>query len=340
MNKHLLFTMYLMLLGTITTFAQSVTVFKVDTAYVGITSVNIDGAFSRIEVNAGETESVKLNARLETEKPNSAYRIVHQVENGVLSIRVQFPADSWSSHMGEVVVHIPANLSMEIQTTSGSIKANGLNNSQLKVNAKSGAIEINNCNGEFTLESQTGVVKATNVTGTVNTRTKTGGHWLNQITGTAQSYATEGEINMTGVKGNVRSESTTGNQTLQKIEGDVNAKIASGIIKVSTQKGNLNAISFSGPIRIFEITGQINIQSTAGEQTGGRLKLTGSSKFKTTEGKIKMQIENPTSELTFNLKSTSSFIQVRGTSKKKAAKLGKGPIMVESESTTGGQVFN
>jgi DUF4097 and DUF4098 domain-containing protein YvlB len=339
MKNQLLFTLIITFLATIAPFAQT-TVFKVDTLYTGVTSINIDGAFSRIDVNAGNSESVNLNARLEAEKENSAYRIVHQVENGVLSIRIQFPTDSWSSHMGEVMLQIPASLSVEIQTTSGSIKANGLNNSQFKANAKSGSIEITNCNGEFTLESQTGAIKATKVTGALNTKTKSGGHWLNQITGTAQSYATDGEINMTGVKGNIRSESTTGNQTLQKIEGDVNAKIASGIIKVSTQKGNLNAISFSGPIRIFEITGQINIQSTAGEQTGGRLKLTGSSKFKTTEGKIKMQIENPTSELTFNLKSASSFIQARGNSKKKAVKLGKGPILVESESTTGGQVFN
>jgi hypothetical protein len=52
-----------------------------------------------------------------------------------------------------------------------------------------------------------------------------------------------------------------------------------------------------------------------------------------------MQIDNKTDELTFNMASTTSFMQVRGTSKKKKLKLGNGPIVVTAQSTTGGQVF-
>ena len=73
-----------------------------------------------------------------------------------------------------------------------------------------------------------------------------------------------------------------------------------------------------------------------------RVKLTASSDFTTTEGRIQLQLLNDKEELTFMMQTESSKVGLvaKGISKKKKLQAGKGPIVVTTKTRTGGQVIS
>lgn len=305
-----------------------------------IKTVKVDGQFSKIEIAPSEDNKVYFSGKLSSDKQDEAYQLLNEATGNVLNIAIKFPAQGWTTHSGEVLLKIPQGTVLDINTTSGTIKMEKIQDANVKIVTRSGNIDVTNCNGNISLESITSAIKFTNCTGTLSAKSKSGNQFLNTLKGKISANSTEGEITISQTEGNIITESTTGNQSIGFHNGNVTGKSVNGSIKISEVKGDIAVVSFAGALKIFKTTGLVNLQSTAGEQVGTRVMLTGSSSFKTTEGKIKMQIDNKSEELTFMLQSTNSFIQARGTSKKKKLKMGKGPIVVTGISTTGGQVYN
>jgi hypothetical protein len=306
----------------------------------GVKSITIDGQFCKIELLPSENDDVAFTAKLVSDKHDEAYEIANKLENGQLTIAIKYPAQGWTTHSGEILLKIPQNIAVDIVSTSGSVKMAELQNITIKTNSRSGFMDVANCQGTITLETITGYIKLTNCSGELSTKTKSGVQTISNATGIITANSTEGEINLSNTSGTLKTESTSGNQNIVVHQGDVNAKAINGFVKINETKGNITVVTFAGSQKLFKTTGLVNLQATTGELLGTRIMLTGSSSFKTTEGKIKLQIDNKTDEVTFALKSVNSFIQARGTSKKKALKLGKGPIVITGESTTGGQVYN
>lgn len=308
--------------------------------FQGIKTIKVDAQFCKVDVTGTNGDQVSFSGKLISDKQDEAYQLVNEVSGGTLTISIKYPAQGWTTHSGEVILKVPQGLTIDINTTSGTVKADNLVDANLKVVSRSGSLEATNCKGTISLESITGSIKASASEGTLATKSKTGSHFLSNLNGNINANSTEGDITLSQTKGGIVTESTSGKHSVEFHEGNVNAKSVNGSIKINETKGNIDVISFAGALKLFKTTGVVNLQTTAGEQVGTRVMLTGNSSFKSTEGKIKMQIDNKTDEVTFMCKSTSAFIQARGQSKKKALKLGKGPIVITTESTTGGQVFN
>jgi hypothetical protein len=326
---------------TFSTFAQTTSVVReAANEFEGIKTIKVDAQFSKIDISPIEGNKVQFSGKLISDKQDEAYQLVNSAADGILTIAIKYPAQGWTTHSGEVVLKVPAGVALDIVTTSGAVKLDGLADANVKVVSKSGSLDCTKSKGNIYLESITGAIRATDCSGNVSTKSKSGNQFITRAEGNINANSTEGEITLAQTNGKVQTESTTGKQSIGFHVGDVNSKSVNGSIKISEVKGNIAVISFAGPLNLFKTTGLVNLQSTAGDQVGTRVLLTGSSSFKTTEGKIKMQIDNKTDELTFNLLSESAFIQARGTSKKKKLKLGKGTIVVTGESTTGGQVYN
>jgi hypothetical protein len=307
--------------------------------FPSIKTIKVDGQFSKIEVLPTDGDKVVFAGKLSSDKQDDAYQLLNTAADGVLTIAIKYPAQGWTTHSGEVSLKVPSGTTLEIETTSGSVKIDGLTDANVNVISKSGSMECTKTKGNVYIESVTGVVRVSDGNGNISTKTKTGNQFISKSEGNINANSTEGEITINQTTGTLKTESTSGTQTIGFNVGDVAAKSVNGFVNISEIKGNVNIISFAGRVKLFQIKGAVDVQTTAGDQAGTRLLLTGNSSFKSTEGKITMQIDNKTDELTFNMVSTTSFMQVRGTSKKKKLKLGNGPIVITTQSTTGGQVF-
>lgn len=235
---------------------------------------------------------------------------------------------------------VPKGVSIEIENTSGYLRIN--NATDLTVNAltTSGKIFVEGCKGDYALRSTSGDISILKNEGNLTLVTSSGAVVARENKGKLDMTNLSGENMVIIHNGDIVAESTSGKLIFEQIYGNLSAKSASALIKVSRIVGDLNIKSFSGTVDMFDTKGSISTQSGAGKQMGNRILLRGNSKFVSTEGSIKIKFTNQLSEFTFKLLSETGFIQAGTESKKKKLNFGKGAILVESMSTTGGQVFN
>lgn len=313
---------------------------KTDTTFSNVQGIDVTGQFCKIEILKSNDDLIHLQGELSSNKVDPAYKINQSLISGKLVIKIEYPSSGWSSHSGLVKLHIPNGIELSISTTSGRVYVNDAVFSSLNVSTKSGNIQIQNTEGSVKAETVTAKINVSDAKGAIKTKSKTGSHFINRIDGTVSALTSEGAITVADITGTTRTEATTGKTDIDRIKGEIRAKAATGAVNISDSDSNVNVITFSGPIKIFNISGVINLKSTTGNQVGTRIKLTGSSNFTSTEGKIKMELDNPTEELTFVLESKTSYLQAARKSKKKKLKVGKGAIVVTGISTTGAQIYN
>ena len=313
---------------------------KVDTTYKSVNFVKITGSFAKISIANNDISDIKLSGELRANEKVNGFVLSHTLVADTLAVLISYPKDNWVTHSGELRLSLPKGISVDIENTSGYIDIISCND--LKVNAvtTSGKFVVRNCGGTFALRSISGDITASKYEGSLTIVSNTGKISTSECVGNLDITNLSGESSIITHNGNIIAESTSGKIQMESITGDIKAKTASATMKVSKVVGNLNLTSFSGTMTFFDIKGVINNDSGAGDQLGQQINLTGNSKFVSTEGSIKLRLLNQTPDLTFKMVSESGFIQVRGESKKKKLKLGKGALLVESYSTTGGQVVN
>ncbi|GEM_PF-4513613 len=302
-----------------------------------ITAINISAEFCKVDVKIGENNAVV--GELKAAKELEGYLIDCSEETGVLTVKVQKPASGWTSHSGFVNVTVKPGTKVNIQTTSGYITLNDLNGNDVSAQSKSGKINAANLNGTVSLKSVSGSIKAENLKGQINLKSKGGQQVVRNIDGALSLYTSGGSMLVENLKGSLKTESTDGTQTLKEIDGDIYLKTKSGAMKLSNAQGTVGSLAVSGTLNLFDVTAKMNLVATKGAIIGTRVKLTESSTFNTTEGKIKLKFVNTKEELSFACESEHAYIVAFGKSKKKKLKVSGGPIMVTSVSTTGAQSY-
>lgn len=319
---------------------QQIVIQKVDTAYQAVTNLKITGSFAQIALANGEDGVVSFKGSLAANEKVAGFELTHKMVAGTLEIVISYPSNNWVTHSGELNILVPKGLSVEIENTSGYVNISAA--SDLKVNATttSGKIFVTDSKGDYALRSTSGDITTSKSSGNLMLTSNSGKITAKECSGEVNITNLSGESSVTSHEGNIVCECTSGKLLIETIKGNVTAKSASAPMKISKVVGNLTLKSFSGAINLFDIKGIIMTDSGAGDQVGAQIVLSGNSKFVSTEGSIKMRLVNPTTDLTFKLLSEQGFIQARTQSKKKKLNSGKGALLIESFSTTGGQVFN
>ncbi|MBR8535988.1 DUF4097 family beta strand repeat protein [Carboxylicivirga sediminis] len=311
---------------------------SVNQSFDNITSVSVIGEFCKVDIKEGA--KLVVTAELQAAKEMEGYAVMCSEEAGVLKVEVQKPASGWTSHSGFVNLVVPAGIKLDVQTTSGYISLEGLSGADVLAQSKSGKIQANNIKANLTLKTSSASVKAENITGQLNISTKGGAHVARNVEGAVSLYSSSGEMIIENINGALKTESTDGAQTIKEVKGDVYLKTKSGAMKLSNAEGKIGSLSVSGTLNLFDVTGVFNLVATKGSIIGSRVKLTESSSFNTTEGKIKMKFINPQEQFTFACQSEHAYIVAYGKSKKKKLKMGEGPIVITAISTTGAMNFN
>lgn len=333
-NIYLLF----LLLMPVTLMAQEMPlVAKADQSYSNVSSVSIVGEFCKVDIKEGA--EIELTAEMRAAKDLEGYAIDCTEEGGVLKVEVKKPESGWTSHTGFIKLTVPKGVAVNVQTTSGYISLEGLSGADILAQSNSGKITANGITANVTLKAKSASINAENITGQLNMTTKGGEHVVRNIDGAVSLYSSSGAMIVDNIKGALKTESTDGAQTIKEVKGDIYLKTKSGAMKLSNAEGSIGLLSVSGTLNLFDVTGVFNLVATQGSIIGTRVKLTESSNFQTTEGKIKLKLVNPKEELTFECESEHAFIIAFGKSKKKKLKTGTGPIVITATSMTGAQNY-
>lgn len=329
----------LILIAAFQTEAQELPVaFKTDTVFENISTVKVLGYFSKVNVKKSRDNKLRLEAILRAQD-QKGYGIKPTITNRVLELRVLYPQDGWTSHIGELTLYLPDSVNIDIQTTSGYCNVYNISPRKMNISTKSGKININECNSNVLLASVSGDIFVDELTGSLNIKTKTGDIRILRATGDVTTHTTLGATRMATVNGNIKTESTSGKQEISDVTGDILANSVSGLIKISDAKGMIRVLGSKGDVQLYQTTGVLDIKTSKGNQTGTKITLTGNSKFTSTEGKIKMRFNKPENGIKYQLISEKGYLFAMGKSKKKKLTIGKGEILVEASSTTGTQSF-
>ncbi|MCG8580960.1 MAG: DUF4097 family beta strand repeat-containing protein [Bacteroidales bacterium] len=307
-------------------------------SFDNIASVKVIGEFSKVTVNTGN--KLHVNAELKAAKELEGYAVNCTEEAGTLKIEVTKPESGWTSHTGFVDLTLPAGIVLNIETTSGYITLKGLTGADIVAQSKSGKILATDITANTRLQSRSASIKAENIKGQLSTKSKGGAHVVRNVDGATSLYSSSGEMIIENINGSLKTESTDGSQTIKEVNGEIYLKTKSGAMKLSDSKGSIGSLSVSGTLNLFNVEGVFNLVSTKGSIIGSRVKLSESSSFNTTEGKIKIKFLNPKEQFTFACQSDHAYIVAYGKSKKKKLKLGDGPIVITAISTTGAMNFN
>lgn len=318
---------------------QMKTVFEANESFSGINRVEIQGRFCKVTILPSENGSFEIQSKIEAMQDQDAYKIVCTQENDILSVTVHVPDDGYASHAGEITVSAPPSVEISINNTSGYIELRDLKQANLTAATTSGKVTAVRSEGSISMQTKSGNISASNLNGNIKTSSSSGDQFINNLQGIITLESPDGSITAEKINGTLNISTIAGAQTLTNIEGDVNQRSSSGAIKISSSNINLTTQSMNGSVNLFGVTGTLNISTTKGLIAGSQVRLTNSSNFTTTEGKIKIKLLNKKEELTFVLRSENAPVIAMGSSKMKKLNTGSGAIIVTGTSKTGGQNY-
>lgn len=322
---------------------QMITVAEAHDTFDGLTSVLVNGRFCKVNVLKSDDGRTAMQGRLEAMKPDAAYKIDYRTEGTTLVIDIIVSDDSFASFVGEVTVNVPAGVEVTVENTSGYVDISGLADNKLVANTVQGKITATASHGDLSLNSKGGSVTADRLSGTISTSSSSGAQKLTEVNGSLSVDSPDGEVEITGVEGTLTVATVAGRQTIANVEGTLNVRSSSGAVRISNCTGVFNIRTMAAAVNLCETTGEFHVETTKGGIMGQkRVKLTASSDFTTTEGRIQLQLLNDKEELTFMMQTESSKVGLvaKGISKKKKLQAGKGPIVVTTKTRTGGQVIS
>ncbi len=316
--------------------AQEIATQKKD-AFEGVKSIKVDGDFCAVNITGSKNSKVSFEGEIKAEENKDQYKLETSLTDGVLSIKVETPAQ-WRSHWGEINLSIPKSLNVEINTQSGKVEAVDLEGINLNVVSKSGHVVLRNFEGAVYSDSPAGDLKVDGMKGALKGKTKSGSVIISNVAGDCDITNNKGESIINNIKGNLTVWGGAGTQEIENVEGNVKLKSTSGDTKLSLAKGNISCRLFDGAIKLFNTEGVHEIETSTGTITGTRVHFTGSSSITSTEGNVKIQMSSK-ENLAFVLKSDNSYLRAMGKSKKKSLKIGKGDIVITGTSTSGSQAY-
>lgn len=276
---------------------------KAEFSYENIKDLVVEGSFCYVEVKTGVGNKLSFNGEITGNMEKDKYEIKYRQEGSYVKVWVEQPKTSWNNISGKLIFTAPKNINLTVENSSGRIYTEGLEGEKFNLRTSSGNITSEKIRSKAILKTSSGDIKINNLTGNLEARTSSGGQYLSNIEGNIQTVASSGKI------------------------------------QCNTITGNIDAGNSSGGIRVTNTSGILSLKATSGGITGESVNLTGNSDFKTSSGKIKIQLKNDLDELSFNLSSSSGELLVGGSKKGKNYFYNAGKILIRGISSSGNQQY-
>lgn len=234
---------------------------------------------------------------------------------------------------------------MSVNSSSGSITLNNIEG-QGMLTAKYGHISIIKMKGNLDINSNSGNISLDDVKG-YYTKLKSlyGNINIKKLSSKLDIDSRSGDISITDLVGESMINSLYGKQNLHNVTGDIKTISKSGDINLSTCTGNLNIEAIYGSVSLTSCKGKITINVSSGNISGWKVEVLEALNITSSYGNIKMNISNPTDDLSFEIESPAGSSKiVRGSlslEKEYGTLVHKnGAILIHSYTKSGNQFFD
>lgn len=304
-----------------------------------VTQINVTGIFCKVVVEPAKDNQATISGKISSTLSADDFKVNFQQHDSIYDVSIDVLRTIVASNSGIITLSLTPGIKVNIENTSGYVELNNLDGAQINAVTTSGKINVANVHGNISLTSKSGTIVVHKIEGNLNVTSTAAEIFGNNLEGNIAIISTDGPITTENVKGTLSATSIGGNQIHKSVEGSVAFRSSTGSIKLSDAKNDIAINTLSGAVNLFGLSGKLNIDSGKGTITGVQIRLTDSSNFTTTEGKVKLKLLNSKEELSFVLKSEKAALIAMGNSKMKKLSVGNGPIIVTGTSKTGGHVY-
>jgi DUF4097 and DUF4098 domain-containing protein YvlB len=276
----------------------------------GIQNLEVQGSFCQVNIQASNSNTLKFKGKITGNLSSGAYTIITSRVGNTLRVSIENNKTLkrvWNNELnGDLTFTVPANINCNVDNSSGSVWATGLNGGELEFSASSGSIKVESVQSPNIIKFNT----------------------------------SSGSQKIRGISGNIVTNSSSGSQNISEIKGSVSAEASSGSIKLANINGDITASTSSGAIQIEGMNGKLNLSATSGSIVGNNVKLMQNANFNTSSGSISMRFLNSLDELGFDLSASSGGLSVGDSYGNKRLVLGRGQIKIIGRSSSGSQKYN
>jgi len=147
----------------------------------------------------------------------------------------------------QLVVEVPAGVSVELETASADLASEAVPNPQ-RLETASGDIVVEAATGPVTIETASGDVRVIRGRG-LDVRSVSGDVRIEETRGPLRVATTSGDVNIAGATDSLRIETVSGDVAVERAPGGAWVRTASGEIELRQVTGRLIAESVSADIR-------------------------------------------------------------------------------------------
>lgn len=264
-----------------------------------IKELRVDGKLFTVHVEGVTGNSVK--GVVKAPNKNEYFVKIKQEGDVLILLCEKYPAFAFASP--QIILTVPQNLDITITNSSGSIGLENLRGTSLNLESTSGSISVSDCSNDITCSS------------------------------------TSGDIKIRNVEGNKVLNASSGSISIEDSTGDVTVETTSGSISCTAISGDIKAEASSGSINFRSIEGTFQVETTSGTIQGSKIFVSNHSEFKSSSGTIEIDFENPHSDLSFDLSSSSGSLIAGDKSGIGSLIVGNGEIKIKGSSQSGSQNY-
>lgn len=218
-------------------------------------SIEISNVKGRIEVRAWDRDEVRIGGSL----GDGVERLQIEGDRRHLEVKVRYPRNSRNTEPTTLVIDVPRQANVEIDSVAASVEVNGVAGDELDIESVSGAVtavgaprkaEVSSVSGSLRLNLNSQSIDAETVSGNITLRGRIAGEIDAETVSGNIDIDTRGEqasrIETSSVSGDaeIRSDLARG--------GRINAESVSGSIRITAPaslSANVRGESFSGRLR-------------------------------------------------------------------------------------------
>jgi hypothetical protein len=309
--------------------------FGLDTVFSNIKSLSLNVSCFNVNIDpAADGDKVHIYSSIqpvngEFEIKGKKFVIEYERSGTELKVAIVMKEKNTNiecTHDLNLYIEVPDNIDIQLSTAFGDINAKKLNSSVCEFKSASGNINVQDISSNLKVSNSFGDFKGSRLKGNISIKSASGNLQLSDAEGEINALSAFGKTELMNVKGKVKSVASSGKTVVKNCEGEFNISNAYGDITFDHFKGFGNFVATSGNI------------------TGTEMNLTGDIKLVTNFGAIKMNLDNPYSELSFDTKTLFGVIHIDKDGQKihadKRFKGGKGRILITAVTQSGNQDYH
>ena len=267
---------------------------------LGINELRIESSLLDVEVYG--TPGLLVDIRGE-EIPDNVV-VEYRRQGGLLHVWVEKKFTLFPQRKnGKLVCSVPRGTELNVASSSGTVSVQDVNPDSLRVRSSSGSVRLSSIRGITDVESSSGSL------------------FLDRMQGQLRAQSSSGRIEVTVLDGDITASASSGSVRLSRIDGDIDVSSSSGRIELDATRGTIRAETSSGGVY------------------GDNIWITNDSIFKTSSGKIDIDLANPLSVFEFRLSGSSGGLRAGDITGKKHLEVGTGSILITGSSSSGSQRY-